>query len=74
MLYHPMIELRTKAWAFISDLLITQVSESLTPGAIVQFSPITTLGPITEEESTFAVGCIKTFPIMLSPLASSSLP
>lgn len=69
-----MIELRTKACALIRDLLITQVSESLTPGAMVQFSPITTLGPITDDESTLAVGCIKTFPIMLSPLASSSLP
>jgi hypothetical protein len=58
----------------MSDLLITQVSDSLTPGAMVQFSPITTLGPITEEESTLAVGCIKTLPMMLSPLASSSLP
>jgi len=69
-----MIEFLTKACALIKVLLITQVSESLTPLAITQFSPITTLGPMTEEESTLAVGCIKTFPMMLSPFASYSDP
>ena len=70
----PTMLILTKACALIRVLLMTTVSASLTPLAIVQLAPMTTFGPITLEESTLAVGSISTLPMMLSPLASSMLP
>ena len=39
----------------------------LAPCLTTAFGPIVTLGPIFASESTFAVGCIKTSPIMFFP-------
>lgn len=68
--FHPIILFLMIVCPFICELLRITTSDSLTPLPITQFSPIVTLGPITDDGSTVALLWINTFPNILSFFAN----